>query len=233
MIGVFYGCTTRSDERLKGNLEKFLEKAGVEYIPMGVDICCGAPLLLAGYQDEFVEQAKKVNEEIGKVDTVVTSCAHCYTILSREYEEFGIDVKPEILHITEFVKRLVDENKIEFKKSLDKKIVYHDPCYIGRESKGIYDEPREILDKIVRERVDFELARENSTCCGGGGLVRAFLPKLSIEVAKEKIDKQAKPLDVDVITSACPFCYQNLLEGSENSGVEVMDFLEIVNQAME
>ena len=233
MIGVFYGCTTRSDEKLKANLEKFFQKSGIEYVPMGTKLCCGATLLLAGYQDEFIEQAKKVKAEIDQVDTVVTSCAHCYTILSKEYEEFGIEVKPKILHITEYVKQLLDEGKIKLKKTIDRRLAYHDPCYIGRESKGIYEEPRAILDAVAEKRVDFELNRQYSTCCGGGGLVRAFLPKLSIEVAKEKIELQAKPLDVEVITSACPFCYQNLLEGAEGTGVEVFDFLEIVNQSME
>ncbi len=233
MIGVFFGCTTRSDPYLKKNLEDFLNKARIDYIPMGVDICCGAPLLLSGFKEEFINQAKKVKEEVDRVDTVVTPCPHCFTILSTEYHEYGIDIRPRILHITQFVKKLLDEGKISLKKNLSLKVVYHDPCYIGRQGKGIYEEPREVLDSIVKERVDFELSRESSTCCGGGGLVRAYLPRLSVEVAKEKIEFQAKPLDVEVVTSACPFCYQNLKEGSQNTNIEVKDFLEIVNNAME
>ena len=233
MIGVFFGCTTRSDERLKKHLETFLQKVDVEYIPMGVKICCGAPLLLAGYKEEFIEQAKKVKKEVEQVDTVVTPCPHCFTMLSHEYRDYGIEINAEILHITQYVKRLLDEGKIKLKKNFDKKVVYHDPCYIGREGAGIYEEPREVLDQITSKRVDFELNRVENTCCGGGGLVRAFLPKLSVEVAREKIENQAKPLDVEVITSACPFCYQNLYEGSENTGIEVKDFLEIINQSLE
>ncbi len=233
MIGVFYGCTTRADERLKRNLEEFFKKARVEYIPLGTEICCGAPLLLAGYDKEFLKQAEKVKEEVNKVSIVVTPCPHCFTMLSSEYKEHGIEINPEVLHITEYVKKLFDQGRIRFTSKIEKRVVYHDPCYIGRQGKGIYEEPRELLDKIVKERVDFELSRERNTCCGGGGLVRAYLPKLCVEVAKEKIEMQAKPLQVEIITSACPFCYQNLAEGSEGTETEVKDFLEIINQAME
>ena len=233
MIGVFFGCTTRSDERLKKNLEFFFKKAKIEYIPMGIKICCGAPLLLAGYKEEFIKQAKKVKKEVEQVDTIVTPCPHCFTMLSDEYRGYGIEIKSEILHITQFVKKLVDEEMIKLKNNFDKKVVYHDPCYIGREGVGIYEEPREVLDRVVTQRVDFELNKINNTCCGGGGLVRAFLPKLSVEIAKEKIENQVKPLSVEVITSACPFCYQNIYEGSEKTGIEVKDFLEIINKALE
>ncbi len=233
MIGIFYGCTTRANEKLRKNLEKFFEKIEIEYVPLGMDICCGAPLFLSGYYNEFLKQAEEVKEHIHDFDLVITPCPHCFMMFYKEYAECGIKIRPKVMHITEYVKKLLDEGRIRFKTKLNKKVVYHDPCYLGRQGKGIYDEPRVVLDKAVRERVELCFSRENSTCCGAGGLVRAYLPKLCIEVAKEKIETQIRCLNVDVITSACPFCYQNFLEASEGTGIEVMDFLEIINMGLE
>jgi len=236
--GIFYGCTTRANPRLKGNLDKVLEKMGEEVIPMGLDICCGAPLILAGYMEEAKKQAKKVVETIRAkgIDTLITPCPHCFTIIGKEYSEL-LDVSIEgisVLHITQFVADVIKNGKLKIKNEVKKKISYHDPCYIGRQGPGIYDEPREILSAIPGiELIEPELTKEESTCCGGGGLLRAYLPRLSVEVSKEKMENQFSPLGVDTVVSACPFCFLNLAEGAEGTGIEVNDILEILVKALE
>ena len=57
MLGIFWGCTTRSNEKLLNNLKGVLEKAGAEYTPVAVELCCAAPLILAGFHHAAVEQA--------------------------------------------------------------------------------------------------------------------------------------------------------------------------------
>ncbi len=235
---VFYGCTTRSNPELKRNLDKFLELLGEDFVKEGQDICCGAPLLLAGYREDAKKQAEKVVERFRKegVDTVITPCPHCFTIIGREYEHvLGVDMEGiKVEHITQFLARAVREGKIKLKNTLKIKISYHDPCYIGRQGGGIYDEPREVLSSINGvELLDTELTKEAAKCCGGGGLLRAYLPKLAVEVAKEKIDTQFAPLEVNTVVSSCPFCYLNLKEGAQKSGIEVKDILDIVLKAME
>ena len=53
------------------------------------------------------------------------------------------------------------------RKRQGQKIVYHDPCYLGR-YRGVYDEPREVI-ALSGEVIDPPRSRERSFCCGAGG----------------------------------------------------------------
>jgi Fe-S oxidoreductase len=121
------------------------------------------------------------------------------------------------VHMMSFIRDMLREGRISFTDPVDIKLVYHDPCYLGRKGSDLYDEPREVLSAIPGlELVEPAMTRRQATCCGGGGLVRPVYPRICLEVAKEKLDQQFLPLGVDGVVSACPFCYLNLKEGAED-----------------
>ncbi|RKY98227.1 MAG: hypothetical protein DRQ10_07645 [Candidatus Hydrothermota bacterium] len=236
-LGVFFGCTTRSNPELMEPLVEFLEKAGVEYERLGTELCCGAPLLLAGYVDEAKVQAEKVRKDIESkgVELVVTPCPHCYVNLKHEHEKLlGTPAPYEVKHLSQFIHDLIKSGQIKLTKPIPKKFTFHDPCYLGRQGDGIYDEPRFVVQSVPE--VEFEelpFNRENATCCGGGGLLRAFLPKLSSEVSAEKIRNEVIPIGVNAVATSCPFCYTNLKEGAAGTDIEVYDLVKLVLEAME
>ena len=219
MIGFFWGCTTLMVEELREGVEKLLKAAEVDYVPLGVDQCCGIPLVLAGRKEDAAKWARGVADDLlGKdIDLLVTSCPHCYTAFSQEYpEHLGVDFPLPVEHLMSFAWRLVQEGKLKFSKPIPLKLAYHDPCYIGRKGSEIYEEPRNFLRAIPGlEIVDPPLNRLEATCCGGGGLVRPVYPRICVEVAREKLEQQLMPLEVDGVVSACPFCYLNLKDGAE------------------
>ena len=45
-IGLFFGCTILLFKELRNALEAFFRKAKIPYEPLGIDQCCGIPLLL-------------------------------------------------------------------------------------------------------------------------------------------------------------------------------------------
>jgi len=139
----------------------------------------------------------------------------------------------EVVHISQYLTELVDEGRLELSGTYEKKVTYHDPCYLGRHN-GIYNEPRDILDKIsgleLIEMVDF---RKGSLCCGGGG-GRIWMDTPRGERFSDLRLEQAKEVGADVLVTACPYCITNFEESRLNLAyediLEIKDITEIIQE---
>lgn len=165
--------------------------------------CCGETARKVGNEPLFqglVWRNTRVFSE-KHVRKMVVSSPHCYYTFKKEYPQNGF----EVIHSTQFLGQLVREGRLKFGKQINKRVAYHDSCYLGRHS-GLYDEPRELLTSIPGlELVELPENRENSLCCGGGGgRVWAETP-VEQRIAELRIG-QAREVGADVLASACPYC---------------------------
>ena len=129
----------------------------------------------------------------------------------------------------------MEKGELSFKKDLQKKIVYHDPCYLGRRN-GIYEEPRRVLGSIPGVTLMDEIeCRENSLCCGGGG-GRIWMETLKGERFSDILVEQAVGMGADMLVTACPYCLLNFKDSVVTSDkaevLEVKDISEVVLEAM-
>lgn len=237
-LGVFFGCTTAGAPHLLQGLEGFLAKARIEYVPLGKDLCCGVPLTLSGYHEEARVHVKKVADKLVEsgIQRLVTSCPHCYLMFTSEFpERFGIKLAFDVLHFVEFAEELLTNGSIKLRDRKDVKLIYHDPCAIGRRGPGLYDQPRNVLASCA-EVVEADRTRKLGTCCGGGGLLRASLPKLAVAAAQRKIQDDFLDKGVDIIVTSCPFCTLNLSDGAEEiegRNLKVFDLPQYLCENME
>jgi Fe-S oxidoreductase len=209
------GCMTKFALKDKQKqYEDMLRKLGIEFIKLpDAEVCCGIPVLNAGYVAEF-EALKKKNMEVFKeydVKKIIANCPGCYHTLKFEY---GLDAE----HITQVLAKRDIQKMIPLEKE---EITYHDPCHLGRWS-GVYGEPRQVLEKsgfVVRE---LDYSRQDSMCCGGGGGLRQNDRKTSDALARNVL-KQVK---TKKLVTACPMCYHHFKETATN--VEVLDYSDAV-----
>ncbi|MDQ6644175.1 MAG: heterodisulfide reductase-related iron-sulfur binding cluster, partial [Chloroflexota bacterium] len=100
--------------------------------------------------------------------TIITACPHCFNTIKNEYTQLGGSY--EVVHHTVFIDKLLVDEKIKLPAGFDqRKLTYHDPCYIGRYN-DVYDEPRHVLNVLNSNGVkEMGRNRNKSFCCGGGG----------------------------------------------------------------
>jgi len=227
-------CLPSYDARLKKVSQataKILRSAGVLFGIIGEDeFCCGEAVRRVGAEKVFQAAIKKNTDVFTKarVKKVLTTSPHCFTIFKNEYKGF------DTIHITQIFSQLIKGKKITAKKPFVKKVVYHDPCTLGRQM-GVYEEPREVLKNIpglqLLEVPTFN--RKYSVCCGGGtmGLWREW--ESDERIANVRLPQLLKT-GAEVIAVACPYCLQMFEETlkSMNSELPVMDVAEIFYESL-
>ncbi|MEM2249352.1 MAG: (Fe-S)-binding protein [Candidatus Bathyarchaeia archaeon] len=234
----FPGCViTFRYPKIAQNTLQILKVAGVDFILLGEDEwCCGNPFFFMGMSKEAKRFALHNIEAIRSkgVKVVLTSCAGCYRVLSQEYPKiFGGKLPFKVMHVTQFLSKLVNEGSLKLKRTKYDRVTYHDPCEIGRYG-GIYDEPREIIQSVPNLKLaEMNKSRDDSWCCGGGGSVNIVHTNLALLVSALRI-KQAQETGAKVLVTACPTCVQMLELASKRAGakIHVVDIASLVLEAI-
>ena len=269
-VDVLYhvGCLTSYDEnmhKLAKATAKILRTAGVDFgIAGDAETCCGSRAYQMGYREDFLKQAKKNMALIKKagIKTVVTSCADGYQAFKVLYDQYKLKGNLEVLHISEYIDRLIKKGKLKLKKKVDMSITYHDPCRLGRlgepwihwEGKkipgdrfvfdppkkyrrgtnGIYEPPRDVLKSIPGIKFsEMTRIKEYAWCCGAGGGVNESNPEFAIWTALNRID-EATSTGSEAIVTACPWCEKTFNNAIKESGssLKVYDIVELVAKAI-
>lgn len=236
------GCAGSFDERVKKisySFAKLLINYGVEFSILGVkENCTGDPAKRAG--NEFLFQMQAINNiktlNYYNVKKIVTTCPHCLNTIKNEYPELG--GLYEVFHHTEFLEYLLkNDNKIKIKDKFlkNKKVTFHDPCYLGRINNQ-YNAPRTLINKLIKKNdfkfTEMKRCKSQALCCGAGG--SQFFKESEIgkkEINIERID-EASAISANLIVTGCPFCNIMLNDGvkikNKENKILVKDIVELI-----
>jgi len=235
----FTGCVAAYDpklQRIPRAITDLLKKAKVDFGILGSrETCAGESVRKAGDEQLFQTLAQTnidTFKELG-VKKIVTTSPHSYHTFKNEYPELDGDF--EVVHYSRLLAELIKDGKLKPTKELNKKVTYHDPCYLGRHN-GIYDEPREVLKSIPGiELVEMPRSRENSLCCGGGGGGIWMETKKGERFADLRLE-EAIEAGASVLAVACPFCMSmfedSVLSLDKGDIIEIKDIAELLQEVV-
>ena len=241
----FVGCTMSYEMlNLARDTLKILKRAKVDFTILGTDEwCCGHPLLLTGQEEDFRRAARHNIEAVERrgAGRLVTGCPGCLRAFKHSYMKKGYKPTFEVVHISELLAELIDEGRLKFGSAgtTPGDIVYHDPCLLGRMG-GVLEPPRKVLESLpgAKKVLEFDDNRQNSACCGGGGVLRAIEEGMCVDIASMKV-REALELGAGTIASSCPACRINLGEGARSLNdlaggpkMATRDLVELVSRAL-
>lgn len=233
----FAGCVARFREpRIAKATVEVLKAAGLDIAHLGdAEKCCG---FIPGHDgdtqllEEIAAQNVEALDKAG-AKRVIVSCSHCYKALRTDYQLIFGDLPFEVIHIAELFAKLIDEKRIDFRQEINKRITYHDPCFLGRQFK-VYDEPRKVLVSIPGiELAEMERNKRWSYCCGSGAKITSLCyPEFTAATTKERL--MEGQIAADTIVTACTTCFSHMdrYVQKEGLGLEIIDFPIMVAKAM-
>ena len=235
------GCAGAFDQRYRKVTQAFakiLMHLNVDFGCLGAEeTCTGDPARRAGNEMLYQMQAMQVIETLKMYDVkkIITICPHCYNIFKNEYPDLGGVY--EVTHHTQFLADMLAEGRLNVSSELfaDKRITYHDPCYLGR-GNGEYDAPREVLEAIPSQKIEMKRSKSFGLCCGAGG-AQMFkeAEKGDREVFIERTEEVLET-GAGIVATACPFCMTMLTDGikykEKEEEVKNYDIAELVAMAL-
>lgn len=220
----FAGCMTHLTPSIKKAMTSILDATGLKWSFMdeNAGVCCGRPLMLTG-QDKEARELINYNSQIiwkSGASVLVTSCPICYKVFRESYY---LDV--EVMHHSQFISSIIEEELVRM-KFLHKRVTYHTPCELGRNS-GVYDEPKEVL-RHVAELEPTGYDDEKGLCCGGslGNIMLSHTNRRKIAIDVTAALTACNP---DFLTTACPLCKKTL---SNATSTRVVDIAELAEMAL-
>jgi heterodisulfide reductase subunit D len=234
---LFYaGCTDSLfyPERLEKTV-RILKKLGIEMNYLGSDEpCCGELMHTTGHWNKFraqIEKTEKLFREAG-VKTIVTHCPGCLRTFRDKYPKFYEKFDFEVIHVIQIIAKEIESGKITFKKPVNMKVTYHDPCHLGRLA-GIIEEPRTILNAIPGiELIEMPHIGYQSHCCGGGGGLMAVDYDLVANLTDSRL-KEAEETGAEYLVTICPTCEFNFDKAIRNYNIKLLDVMDIIEMAID
>jgi Fe-S oxidoreductase/nitrate reductase gamma subunit len=230
---LWIGCAVTYEDRAQQigrAMVNLLNSIGISYGILEEARCTGDPAKQMGDDYLFSQLANTTIALFNahQVKKLITLCPHCYNSFTNYYPPLGGHY--EVISHIALIADLIRSGKLKLTGG-DRKIAYHDPCYLGRHNR-IFESPRDIIGSIG-SIVELPRSRNNSFCCGAGGgnyWNEESGKRINYVRAQEAFESGA-----DLIASGCPFCLLMLTDGLKmnTSDQMVFDIAELVQQACE
>ena len=217
---------TGEDIRAKGcakNAVELLKKAGVEFSLLKDEPSSGYSLdFLIGATAETKAVMENCAKVLNNYKTVVCYDPADAKVMMREYKEWGIELKPQVVTFTSFVAELIKAGKLNVKKS-NAVFTPQDSPLLSRD----LEETQPIRDILLScGQVREMLLNGKATMLAGNLVMNEYMPDVIKEVALSRWEN-AKNVDAKVVVTASPAEYIMLKE-TKPENIEILTIEEAV-----
>lgn len=187
--------------------------------------------LLESDLDAYLDHGKRNIAALQQAgaETVVVVNPHEYVYFTREYPKHFGSLPFAVVFITEYLWELVQAGKLTFTAAVPRKVTYHDPCTLNKQS-GLWQSPRRLIQAIPGvELVDEDPVTQWAYCCGNGmASFKKLHPDVAYKVGLKRLRGAAELADTLIL--ACPHCKDQFAEVDARSGmgVQLNHILELV-----
>lgn len=246
-------------------LARLLQRANVDFSIFGEnDPDTGIDAYWTGSRAVFEEKANTTVARLNNTgaETIITLCGEDLGMLRGKYPQYGFSPKAKIVHASEYLLTLIQKGKLQLPYPIKRRVTYHDPCYLGRQSEppqdwsgeerqthgvmryfappkpinygtnGVFDAPRQVLSAIPGLHF-VEMHRiREYAYCCGGG---GGVPDAHPNVARRAAAQridEAQDVGADILVTACQHCRSNLTYSQEESPLPVVDLVDLVYDAV-
>ncbi|SHH35313.1 FAD-dependent oxidoreductase [Tepidibacter thalassicus] len=179
--------------------------------------CCAKPTLMIGEDEKFEKRFKMVQKSIDETgaDVIVTLCPSCYLT----YEKYA---KQEVISYWDLIHQKIGLPKGQKGIGENSDVVFniHDSCPT-RHVTSHHDSVRWILKELGYKVEEMNNIRENTRCCGVGGMVGCVNPQLQEKVLNRRVNDATS----NHIISYCGSCRVSM----ENGGLDSLHILDLIH----
>jgi Fe-S oxidoreductase len=248
------GCAQRGDKALAKTARKLaiiLKRAGADVGILGdSEPCCGLPAYWTGHRELFEKIASRNAAMLDKlgVSAVVTASGSCLGSIRSKYGEYAKAPDARVIHATEYLDTLIGEGVLKLTREVRKKVTYHDPCYLGRQSEpytefkgeekialgvmtytdppkkisygiqGVYEEPRRIIQAVPGIQFTEMHRIREYSFCCGAG---GGAPLTNPDLAGSAAlhrFEEAREVGAETLVTACAHCETHFMKVREETG---------------
>ncbi len=170
--------------------------------------CCGKPTKALGQEEAFQKRFDGLLEDFKfcEIDEVIVGCQSCYKVME-------LDKNLKVTSLWALFPQIgLPPETINKAKDSDVFFSVHDSCSI-RPYSEIHDGIRWMMNELGYKIVEPEKTRENTRCCGFGGMVVPANPHL----AKKVMERRVNDFPTEEVVTYCAACRQSMLMGGAKS----------------
>lgn len=212
------GCTVSaySPDLIEKTLKHLKDTLGDENVGAVLQ-CCGKVSTMIGEKKKFKERNQKVIDVIDKMgaEVIITICPSCYKVYTATAKNQKVisywDLMKNEIGIPELSKGIGKNSDVIFN--------IHDSC-VTRDVTSHHESVRWILDELGYKYEEMNNNRENTRCCGVGGMVCNSNPSLYEKIYK----RRANDCTQDNVVTYCGSC-RGTMQAAGKDSIHILNLI--------